>query len=336
MDALLSKKIDLLVQNRKTLADSFTLMNDLNYVASSLVLTGMNKEADVEALKDAEKILKAKTSVFSSFQSTMSMIITIKMAYAGDPESYIENVVEVFNKILGRRIIESHSMVLAAMSLVDLGKQNVADTIIEKMREILDRMSKVHPFLTDDNDITFALLLAMTDKDVNTIINEMEECYTYLKKTIKVKADSNSIQGLSEIILLSDGDLIEKCDKAAKLFDTFAKHGAKYGDYYEFASLGALLGIDMDMDELVDTIIEVANTLKPNKGFGDWAMSERQRLMFAAMIVAEVMMDNSNLVYNYAVGNAVISNTIAEIVAEELAVMTSVMIMASQSSNNTF
>ena len=328
MDQELTRKIELLTSNRKLLGDSIMMSHDLDYVISSMILTALDKEADVEIIKEARQILAGKVSMLSSFRETMEMTVATKMSVAGDPETYIDDVLEVFRKLLGKRVIEPYSMVLAAMAIVDMGRKNETDAIISKMHELMNAMTHKHPFLTDDNDIIFAVLLAMTDKDVDTIIKEMEECYVYLRKTVRVKADSNAIQGLCEIIMLSDGDYIAKCDKAVGLFDAFAERGAKYGSYYEFASLGALVPFDMDMNELVDTIIEVSGRLKPNRGFTSWSMSDRQRLMFAAMVVADVLPGNRDMAYEYAVKGAVVGNTVAEIVAEEMAAMAAVMVIA--------
>ena len=331
MNADLQKKIELFATNRQVIGKSFKIEDGLNYMVASLILTELDKEADVEKIKESRKILASKTSVFSSFRNTIELAVITKMSACNDPEGYIDQVIEVYKKILGKKIIESYSYVLGAMSVVDLGRTNEADAIAAKAKEIMERMGKEHPFLTDDDDEAFAVLLAMTDKSVDQIINDMEECYNYLKKTIKIKADSNSIQSLCELIALSEGSLIEKCDKTAELFKAFKEHGAKYGSYYEFASLGALIGLDMDKDELVDTIIETSNILKTHKGFSGWTLSDKERLMFAAMLVTQVVSDNSDIAYKYAVNSAVIGNTVASIIAAEIAAMICVSIIISQS-----
>ncbi len=326
MNTELSRKIDLFVKNREKLGKAFKLDYGLNCLASGLVLTAANADVDIDRMKDLRDILAGKAGVFSSFRATSEMAVLTKMYLSSDPETYIENVMEAYNKIKGKRILDTASMVLSAISVIDLGKMNQIDQIAAKTEQILRLMSKKHPFLTDQDDLTFAVLLAMTDKDVDTIISEMEECYTYLKKTVKVKAGANAIQSLCEIITLSDGPLLEKCDRAVELFNTFAAHGSKYGNCDEFSSLGALIGLDIDKDELVGMIIETADTLKNKKGFGGWDISSKTRLMFAAMLVAEVLSGSDSHLYSYAVTNALISTVISAIISMEVAVMVSTMV----------
>lgn len=335
MNAELEKKLELFVDNKQKIAKAFIIENELSYMMSSLILANENRQVDIEKMKEVRKILSTKAGVFSSLRDSMEMIMLAKMSLANNPEGYIDDVMEVYNKILGKRVIEYHSFVLGALSIVDLGKKSDADRIITKAWDILDRMKKEHPILADENDFTFTILLAMTDKDTDSIISEMEECYEYLKKDLKIKADSNAIQSLCEIIIMSDGDLKEKCDKAAAIFESFKEHKMKYGSYYEFASIGALIGLDIEKEELVETVIEVSAEMKKNKGFGIFTLYEKTRLMFAAMLVAQEVSDNKDLLYNYSVNGIVINNTVAMIVAEELAaIICSMAIAASNTASD--
>lgn len=333
MNAELEKKLELFVENRQKVAKAFVLENDINYLISSLILTIKNKSVDIEQMKEARQILAGKASAFSSLRNSMEMTVLTKMAVENNPQGYIDSVREVYDKLVGKRIIEYHSFALAALSIVDLGKKNDADMIIAKSWDILARMKEEHPILADEYDLTFTILLAMTDKDVDTIIREMEECYNYLKKELKIKADSNSIQSLCELLLLSDGDLKEKCDRASAIFNVFAEHKMKYGSYYEFASIGALVALDVDKDELVETVIEVAQAMKQHQGFGMFSIDTKTRLMFAAMLVAQDISDKKDLLYEYAVNNMVINNSVAMIIAEETAALICCMAIVSQSSN---
>ena len=332
MDSNLKSKIELFVQNRQAVGDAFVFEYGLNCLVSSLILTNVNYRANIEKMKEARKILASKTSILSSFRVTVELAVLTKMSIQNDPERYIDNVISVYKTLRGKRIIEYNCMVLSAMTIVDLGMMNEAGKIAARMENIVSKLSKKHPLLSDESDIAYAVLLAMSEKDDDALVDEIEECYVYLKKELKVKADANAIQGLSELLVIAGGNLKDKCDKAAKLFTTFKEHGARYGNYYEFSSLGALAGLDIDMDELVDLVIETEEYLRKEKGFGSWSLEKRERLMFAAIFVAEMFSDNDDQVYSNAINSAVISNALASIVAEEVATMTCV----SMAMNTTF
>ena len=183
--------------------------------------------------------------------------------------------------------------------------------------------------ITGSEDIVFSILLVMTDKSVDMILGELNECYDYLKKELKIKVDSNEIQGLGEILALSDGNMKEKCDKVVSLYNTFAEHGVKYGkSYNEFSSLGSLIDLDVETGVLVDEIAETAEYLKNGKGFGGMSMDKKQRLMFASMLVGDA--------YNadqFLTGNTTMTSAVAMVVAEEIALM--ICLMASVTTSTT-
>jgi len=116
-----------------------------------------------------------------------------------------------------------------------------------------------------------------------------------------------------------------------QIYKAFAAHGTKYGKSYEFASIGALVDVDEDVDKLVEEIIEANEYLEKKKGFGNWSLGATKRLMFAAMLVADEYDKDVNVT-----GSAALTGTLATIIAEQVALMMVVILAASAaaSSNN--
>lgn len=131
----------------------------------------------------------------------------------------------------------------------------------------------------------------------------MEECSSYLKKTCRIKAGDNSLQGLSEILAVTGGDIKEKCDRVVSIFNTFAARKIDFGTGIEFSSLGALVGIEAEADTLVDEIVEADNLLKENREFQERSMDRKKRLMFATLLVAEYHQKESQAASNTFIGN---------------------------------
>lgn len=67
-------------------------------------------------------------------------------------------------------------MVLVAMLICDLGKQESTDEIIEKKNEIMKQMNDKHPLMTSADDISYTILLALADRDVDAVLSDMNEC----------------------------------------------------------------------------------------------------------------------------------------------------------------
>ncbi len=317
MDTDLKTKIDLFVQNSRSVGDAFVYEYGLNCLVSGLILTNVDCRADIKKMKEAGKILASKAGISSSFRTTVELAVLTKMSMRNDLERYIDEVLGVYKTLIGKRTVGYNCMVLSSMMVVDHGRVSEAGKIAVRMEEIVDKLSRRHPLLSDESDIAFAVLLAMTGKDTDMAVNEIEECYVYLKKDLKIKADANAIRGLSELLVISGGDLKAKCDKVAELFTAFKEYDAQYGNYYELSALSELADLDTGKDELVELVIETEEILKNDNGFGRWPLVKRGRLMFAAVLVAEMLTDGNDRIYS----SAVVSNAITSVVAEEITTM---------------
>ena len=321
MDTDLKTRIDLFVQNSRSVGDAFVYEYGLNCLVSGHILTNADCRADIKKMKEAGKILASKAGISSSFRTTVELAVLTKMSMRNDPERYIDEVLGVYKTLKGKRAVGYNCMVLSSMMVVDHGRVSEAGKIAVRMEEIVDKLSRRHPLLSDESDIAFAVLLAMTGKDTDTAVNEIEECYVYLKKDLKIKADANAIRGLSELLGISGGDLKAKCDKVAELFTALKKYDAQYGNYYELSALSTLADLDTGKDELVDLIAETEEILKDDTEFARWPLVKRGRLMFAAVLIAEILSDGNDQVYSSAVNSAVVSNAITSVVAVEITTM---------------
>ena len=327
----IKNKVDLLVLNRQKVEKEFKWGYSLMNIAAALVFTATGKEADIERLKECREILKKNTGMFSSFQSYSEAVIISKMALSADPEQYIKDVKSIYEVLNKKSFVDNAYLIQGAIAIYEAGRMNEAEMISAKYRELFKKMEKKHPFLTSSSDSIFTVFLVMTDKTVDELFDEMETCYEYAKKELKLKVGSNEIQGLSEILTLSEGDIKEKCDQVARLYETIINHGVKWGkDYNEFASLATLINLNVDNGQLVDEIVEVADFLKSSKGFGNWTLDNKQRLMFAAMLVGDAYAEDSTLIRN-----STINSTVAMVIAEEIALLMCIMICTTAANSST-
>ena len=171
------RKVELFASNKNLIHKKFVWDYHLMSVLSSMVFTMENKEADIDAMKNSLKVLKKNTGVFSPFRSSERLFLVSKMALSADPEKYIKDVVALYGKIKKGRIMDDGFMIVAAVNIVDAGRQAYADKIIAKFNEIMKAMKKEHPILTGREDMPLAISLAMTDRSVDDIAAELEENY---------------------------------------------------------------------------------------------------------------------------------------------------------------
>ncbi len=330
MNSSIKLRCDIIIKNRDSINGTFLFENSLIKIVAGSLFAASGKAVDTDRLKECRKILHSVQGIFSSFRGNNEVIVITKMALSNDPAQYINNLSEVYKKLQKGKFFDSSYRALAAISICDQCELFHSDEIIEKTSALLEGMRKVHPFLTSDEDTCFAVLLAMTDKSVDTILFELEQTYQIIKKHISFH--DNAVYSLSQIITAFDGNFEDKCEKIISLFNCFKSKGAKYGKEYELASIAALLDIDMDEEELVNEVIETADYLKSQKGFGMMSMNNHTRLMLGTIIVSELLTGSSKNA-EASVLNGALSTIIAEETALMLSIMTVTTITAASSSN---
>lgn len=314
MNEALSEKCELLIKNCTAIHRKYFINDKLLSLMASLIFTSADMEADTDKLKECRKILDKNTGLLSNLRANPKLVLLSKMALSDDPEEYINNVSEVYKKIHQGKQLETSYMALAAMLICDFGRQDEAEDLVAKAEQIRSQMNKEHPILTDSEDISFIMLLALTEKSVDKIISDIDEAYEYLDKTCKVRVSANALQGLCEVLAVSYGDTREKCDKVVRIFNAFSEHGTKFGTDSECIALGSLIDVNTDTDTLVKEILEAEVRLADLKGFKESEMDRKKRMMYASMLVADVYGMQTAVI-----GNSLISHAMATVITKQIA-----------------
>ncbi|WP_026495730.1 DUF4003 family protein [Butyrivibrio sp. WCD3002] len=318
MKEKVQKRSELLVSNRDLIHKGFMFENGLITTVAAATFTEKDKVADAEHMKECRKLLRDRKGAFSELRGNNELVVSAKMAVSENPEKFLDELIEVYEKFNKGKFFGSSYKVMASMTIVSTGKAAEADNIIEKTDAIIKGMKSQHPFLTSDEDICIAVLLAMTDKDTEDILAELEETFQSVKKSFAFH--ENAAYSLAQVLTTYGGECSEKVEKVLSFFDAFKEAGEKYGKDYELASLGTLIDIDADRDELVSEVIEVAKYLKGQKGFETFDMNKYTRLMFGAMIISGVYSDD-----NLKNSASVLGGTLAEVIAQETAMLVAII-----------
>ena len=325
MNDQLHEQCDLLVKNRSAIQKSFLLEKELMAVAAALIFTNEGVEADTEKMKACRKLLNKKTRLLSNLRDIVDLVILSKMALSESPEKYLDDFLSVYNKIIKGKFLENDYMALASVLILDHGLENECDEIIARANEIMKRMNSDHPIITSADDTSFIMFLAITRKNVDSILADLTEGFSYIK-SCKTGINDDPIYELCEVLAVSYGDMTEKCDKAMKIYKALVKLGSDYGSGYVVSSLGSLIDTDIEPDKLAGEIVEAEVYLKGQKGFGDLSMDRKTRVLYAALLAAGVYGNNEK-----AAGNSVISNTLSIVWAKKIAKMISMLIQVAPS-----
>lgn len=299
-------KCELFVANNQKISKAFTWEFEYMAFAAAAIYASYGLEADIDKLKECDKILHKDTGFLSEFRGNVKLPILCKMAMSEDPEAYFKRLQEIYTELNRNKFAGNDYRIMAALVILDHVENNSYDKYIERTNDIYRRMSKNHPFLTGYEDIPFAAMLAVSDLSIDKMVDDMEESYKILVKKL---GDQNSVQSLSHVLALENASAEVKCEKVLRLYDGFKKAKHKYGSSYELPSLGALALLDAPADQLVDIICAADDFLKTQKGFSILSVGASERRMFAAQLLISEYVNYSGIV-NHTVMNSLLALTI--------------------------
>ena len=280
----LEEKCELVVENLKAMKKAFRLDTDILKISAAMYMANKKMTADAQDIKDCYGIIKKHEGVLSLYRNNLKMIMSVRMLEQENPEAYFLTIKEIAGLIDSRTVFQSSYAVLAAMLIHDQVQPQDYMHYASLTKVIYQHMKEEHRFLTGEDDMGFAALLAVSGIDLEHLKLEINECFELLKEE---KMPFEARQELSHILALDMGAPTQKVAKVKALFDEFKRRKKKYGRSYEFVSLGMLALIDLDVSELCDMVIEVEEWLKVQDGFHGLSCDRATRLMIASDFVVE-------------------------------------------------
>jgi len=264
------------------------------------------KEIKPEVMKKCSEILKENTSLFSDFR-TFSFPIIIQMSLHKNPEEYLKLLQKNYKVLTKKSIFNSYYKLITAMVASDYEKNINAETLSAREKKIYDMMNKKHPFLTGDEDLSFATLFALTGKKEEKLISEMEQYYEVLKDYID---GNNNAQTIAEVLVLESGNKVEKIKKVVEIYTLLKESKKKLFDDFLYVLIASLANLKESSKTIVDAILEVDSYIGSQKGRGLWTLGKTKRLMMAIFIVENYYCKSHSELKNITLMNTIILNEI--------------------------
>ena len=279
MDQQIENRCLGLVENYRILSAGSKLEFQEMVLACAGIYLAAGMEPDMGRVQECKKLLKSRAGLFSNFRGSDELLVRCKMALADDPALYFERLEREYQRI--KTFFSGEQTVLAAMILAEQGG---SEGLAEKTKQIYKEMKEAHPWLTSENDLPFAAVMAVSGRDATSVYAEAEEIYALLNG--KLKADKDTMQMLSHILAIRSGRAEEKCEKLCALAEGLKAAGHSLGRGSRLAILGILADSGFPTDALVERISETDDFLKQYKPFrGLFGVGKDCRRMFAVQMV---------------------------------------------------
>ena len=279
MDQQIENRCLGLAENYRILSAGSKLEFQEMVLACAGIYLAAGIEPDMGRMQECKKLLKSRAGIFSNFRGSDELLVRCKMALADDPALYFERLEREYQRI--KTFFSGEQTVLAAMILAEQGS---SEGLAEKTKQIYKEMKEAHPWLTSENDLPFAAVMAVSGRDATSVYAEAEEIYALLNG--KLKADKDTMQMLSHILAIRSGRAEEKCEKLCALAEGLKAAGHSLGRGSRLAILGILADSGFPTDALVERISETDDFLKQYKPFrGLFGVGKDCRRMFAVQMV---------------------------------------------------
>lgn len=277
MTELLRQKCDLFAENYESVKRFAHWEYGMMYYLCAYLYTRQDKVFDAAKVDECRRMIKKKESPFSQFRNALSLSVACELSLEEKPEEVFDLAKKAYDA-LREEFFSSAYLPLAAMTLARAKGEEEFAQISARARSIYDAMKKSHAFLTGAEDVPFAVLFALEERAEESISADIEAAYLRLKESFYV---SNALQSVSHCLSL-EGDSVQNAERLIALWQGLKECRHRYGTDLELVTLAALASAQ---SASAAEIAEASDYLRSKKGFGNWTLGQRQRLMYAASLV---------------------------------------------------
>ncbi len=248
MDTRITERYELIEENFQLLDKIFFTADPMNLIGSATAFANAGQRPDKDKIDECKKILNKNTGMFSGFRGSLEPLLLCKMAISGEAEAYLKDAIAVFDIFSKGAFLESSECVMAAMTIRDMNKVQEAAALDAKVRELQNYIKKNHGFEAHEHEFGYLLLLAMTGRTVEDILDNVGKNYHTLAE--KLGLHNDSVYKLALVLEARGKNSTEDCEAVAEIFKAMSDNGVIFGKHHEMPALGLLAGLELDKNEI--------------------------------------------------------------------------------------
>lgn len=288
---MIENKLDLLIKNSNSLdhvkstfgMGTFKRCNALN-------LTIRNVDADVDKINNCIDLIRSNSGFFSNFRGNNLLTTAVNLSIQNNPKESFKEIIGIYNE-LKNHFFTNEFLVLAAQIIYNYKGTNDVDVLVRNTRKAYNLMKENHMFLTGQEDISSAALIAVTSRNLDETFIDMEKCYDILRQNGFWAG--NNLQALTHILSLFEGTSEEKCNKVV-ILDTILRKYSTPLTSYSLPILGVAALTISDYENFAKELISSNKFLRKQSGFGIFSLSSVVRNMIAASLISLESIEHSN------------------------------------------
>lgn len=273
-------RCELFVGNRLILRQTFKLETTHILSLCSYLYANEKAIAESESILEKKREIRKKSGFFSSFASFSLIALSTLNALEPNSTETLDRAFEIYGKL--RKSVPSSSYLSLAAYLLAKHRKSDTDTAISLTVSLFNTLKKLFPRHRFGDDIVYSALLAISGKTAEDLVRTLGECTLYLSQSLS----KQSVKQLSIACAINGGEAAFCCKRFIALRDEIEKRGIKIdkNDRYTLLHVFTLSCIRVPENELADSVFEIYDYLKKEKGFGA-AFGRTQRLVYSILLL---------------------------------------------------
>ena len=283
MNSELYKICERFIENRDAFRKADIWELSIMYPICAGVVLSKNKVFTPEEIKECRNIIKKNTGLFSYFKGFAQLPTAAILLGESDSERKFSEITEAYSA-LKKYFFSSENLVFAAIAMTEVSSPLRYDETAKRARHIFELVRKNHPVITHSEDIAFCVLMTISEKSDELLVEEAEKCFKLLKNEF---FSADCVQGLALVLSLIDNMTVEeKYSRTLDLYYALRERGIKYSRGAYLPTIGGLAALCDNIPSTADDIAGVYIHLKTQKGYGALTIPKTERALHALMIVA--------------------------------------------------
>jgi hypothetical protein len=275
-------RLELFWMNTQRMKGKFVWQNTLLKRWAALLYAAEDRVIDYDAIRESHTLIKENTSGFSSFRGNCVLSISTLLALHENRQDQLVETLRVYEMMKAAKFRASDYLVVAAFQIAANTRMEDYGQVIERARAFYDGMKARHYFITGQNDYIYAAMLGLSNVEVESGLERMEQLYQELRPGF---SSGDAVQALTQVLVLSEE--IERVKmNLLDLREGFKRKGMRLDKQYTLPSLGVLSLLPADPENLVDEVVEMYEALRTKPGFGQWSVTKQELLLLASALIS--------------------------------------------------
>lgn len=325
------RKLELFTENTEKLRKEFFWQSAMLKRLAAFLYTAEDKKADPALIRDNLVMIKKNTGWFSSFKGNAALIVATMFSLSDDPYKLMKSTLDVYEMLKQVKFRASDYLAVAACQIASSTSTDRFAATVERAKTFYDGMKSDHRFLTGQDDYIFAALLGLSDIEVTSGLDRMEQLFQSLRPKLR---SHTGVQTLTQVLVLSKNPSDSE-SRVLDLFNGFKQQGLKLDKSYALSSLGVLALLPADTRSILQQVVKTSEQLRSRKGFGLWSSVSKQELslLSASLVTLDTIDHSERSVLDATLSTSMINIIIAQQTAAAAAAAAAASSSAASSSS---